>query len=76
MALVIRLTSMGKRGERKFRVIVAEKRSRRDGKPIDTLGWFEKSAGGIKKQIDSQKAKKWIANGAKPSPTVEKLLIA
>ena len=42
MALVIRLTRIGKKGERKFRVVVKEKRSRRDGKSIEVLGWYEK----------------------------------
>lgn len=74
MSLVIRLTKMGKKGERRFRVVVAEKRSKRDGLPIDVLGWFEKTEKGITKAIDVQKAKKWIQNGAKPSPTVEELI--
>lgn len=74
MSLVIRLTKMGKRGERRFRLVVAEKRSRRDGDPIDVLGWYEKTATGIKKNIDTKKAEKWISVGAHPSPTVKELL--
>ena len=42
MSLVIRLTRTGKKGERKFRIIVKEKRSRRDGTSLDMLGWYEK----------------------------------
>lgn len=76
MALIIRLTKMGKKGERRFRLVVAEKRSRRDGNPIDVLGWYQKTEKGITKKIDVKKAEKWISQGAKPSPTVEGLLKA
>lgn len=74
MSVVIRLTHIGKKGERRFRVVVKEKRSRRDGKAIEELGWFEKTVGGQKKEIDVNRAKYWIDHGAKPSPTVAKLL--
>lgn len=65
---------MGRKGQRQFRVVVAEKRSKRDGNPIDVLGWFEKTEKGIRKEIDVKKAKEWIANGAKASPTVAELI--
>ena len=42
MSLVIRFSKFGRRGEAKFRVVVKEKRSKRDGKPIDYIGFFEK----------------------------------
>lgn len=74
MALVIRLTKTGRKGERRFRLVVTEKRSRRDGNPVEYLGWYEKTTTGIKKEIDTEKVKKWIAQGAKASPTVAKLL--
>jgi len=74
MSLVIRLTRTGKKGERKFRVVVKEKRSRRDGGFIDMLGWYEKSVDNSKKKIDMEKYKKWVANGAQPSETVQKIV--
>ncbi len=73
MAVVIRLSRTGKRGERKFRVIVKEKRDRRDGKAIETLGFFEKGKNG-KKQIDKDRYQYWLSKGARPSLTVSKLL--
>ncbi|MBI2026030.1 MAG: 30S ribosomal protein S16 [Candidatus Levybacteria bacterium] len=42
MSVVIRSTRIGKRGERKFRIVVKEKRSARDGKAIELLGYYEK----------------------------------
>lgn len=74
MAVVIRLSRTGKKGERKFRVVVKEKRSRRDGDVIDSLGWYEKGKDGGKKQVDMDKYKYWVSKGAKPSLTVEKLV--
>lgn len=74
MSLVVRLTKVGRKGESKFRVIVTEKRSRRDGKPVETLGWFEKTTKGHKSEINKQRYNYWLSNGAKPSETVSKLL--
>lgn len=73
MAVVIRLTRTGKKGERKFRIVVMEKRSRRDGDPIDTLGWYEMGKDGGKKKLDNERYQYWISKGAAPSPTVAKL---
>lgn len=74
MSLVIRLTRTGKKGERKFRVVVKEKRSKRDGGYIDLLGWYEKSKDMKNKKIDMDKYKYWISNGAQPSNTVQELV--
>jgi small subunit ribosomal protein S16 len=74
MAVVIRLTRIGKKGERKFRIVVKEKRSRRDGDSIDMLGWYEKSIKGEQKKVDMEKYNAWIAKGAVPSPTVMKIV--
>ncbi len=74
MSLVIRLTRTGKRGERKFRVVVKEKRSKRDGGFLDLLGWYEKSPDNSKKKIDMEKYKHWVSQGAQPSATVAELV--
>lgn len=72
MSVVIRLARMGKRGERKFRIVVKEKRTRRDGDSIETLGSFEKgktSPQNLKKDRYSY----WLSVGARPSDTVAKI---
>lgn len=73
MSLVIRLSRTGKRGERKFRIVVNEKRSRRDGKAVEILGWYEK---GKEKDLtlDKERYNYWISKGALPSTTVFKLI--
>jgi small subunit ribosomal protein S16 len=74
MSLVIRLTRTGKKGERKFRLVVKEKRSKRDGGFIDMLGWYEMSKDNSKKKIDMKKYEHWISQGAQPSDTVRALV--
>ena len=72
MSLVIRLSRTGKKGERKFRVVVKEKRSKRDGGSIEILGWYTR--GEETKNIDKKRYDYWVSIGAKPSPTVAKLV--
>ena len=73
MSLVIRLSRTGKKGERKFRVVVKEKRSRRDGDNLEVLGWCEKGKTG-KKVLNNTRIQYWISQGAIPSTTVSGLL--
>lgn len=73
MSLVIRSSRIGKKGERKFRVVVKEKRSRRDGDSVEALGWYEKGKNG-KSQINLERYKYWLSVGARASSAVEKLV--
>lgn len=73
MSVVIRLARMGKRGERKFRIVVKEKRSRRDGDSIEMLGSFEKGEGKISSNLNRSRYKYWLSVGARPSDTVAKI---
>ncbi len=74
MALVIRFAKIGRRGERKYRIVVKEKRSKRDGKAIEFLGWYEKTTQGVTKEINTDKVKYWQERGAQLSPAVKALL--
>lgn len=69
--LVIRFTRTGKKGERKFRLVVKEKRSKRDGKPVDLLGYYEKTVTTITKQFDADKIKYWVSKGAQMTPAAK-----
>lgn len=73
MAVVIRLARVGKKGERKFRIVVKEKRSKRDGKAIENLGFFEKGEKNGAKNLNRERYKYWISQGARPSETVEQI---
>ena len=73
MAVKIRLTRMGDKKSPFYRVVVADSRTARDGKVIDTLGFFNPLSEEIK--IDNEKATKWIANGAQPTETARTILV-
>lgn len=72
--LVIRFTRSGRRGERKYRIVVKEKRSKRDGKALDFLGWYEKTATGVTKEVNMDKVKYWQERGAQLSPAIKAIL--
>lgn len=74
MSLVIRLSRTGKKGERKFRIVVKEKRSRRDGKSLETLGWYEFGTEKGLADINKDRYKHWLSVGAIPSQRVIKIL--
>ena len=74
--LVIRLTKTGHKGEAKYRLVVTEKRYRRDGSPAEYLGWVTKTTKGTQKDIDMERIKYWLSQGAQPSATVKKLIAA
>ena len=74
MAVKMRLTRMGAKKAPFYRVIVADSRSPRDGRFIDTIGTYNPLANPVEIKIDSEKAKKWLGNGAQPTETVKALL--
>ena len=74
MSVVIRLTKTGKKGESKYRLIVKEKRSKRDGKALEILGWYEKRVSGEKKDINKERLNYWLSKGAQTSQTVSKII--
>ena len=71
--LVIRSARMGKKGERKFRIVVKEKRSRRDGDFVELLGWYEKGAKG-EKVINTERVNYWVSKGALVSDAIQLLI--
>lgn len=75
MSLVIRFANAGKRGERKYHLVVCEKRSRRNGRPVEMLGFYEKKVGNtVHKTIDTAKVQEWIKKGAQLSASAKKVL--
>lgn len=74
MSVIIRLSKTGKKGESKYRIVVKERRSKRDGKFIELLGQFEKREAGNTNTINMERYKYWISVGAKPTPTVASLI--
>ena len=70
MAVSIRLRREGTKNRPYFRVVVADKRSPRDGKFIEAIGNYDPRKEGENFEIDLARAEYWVKNGAKPSETV------
>jgi small subunit ribosomal protein S16 len=73
MAVRIRLTRVGATKQPSYRVVVADSRSARDSRSIETLGHYNPRTEPVEFQVDAEKAKAWIAKGATPSDTVARL---
>ena len=70
----IRLRRMGAKKAPFYRIVVADQRSRRDGAPIEEIGYYNPMTEPADIKIDAEKAQKWLANGAQPTDTVRALL--
>jgi small subunit ribosomal protein S16 len=73
MAVRIRLTRVGATKQPSYRVVVADARSARDSRAIDTIGHYNPRTDPIELNVDADKAKAWLAKGAQPSDTVVRL---
>ena len=71
--LRIRLTRTGKRHSPSYRIIVAEKRSRRDGRYVDIIGHYNPSENPVKLVLDKMKLEDWQRKGAQISEGVRKV---
>ena len=74
MAVRIRLTRVGATKQPTYRVVVADARSARDSRAIETIGHYNPRTDPIELNIDADKATAWLAKGAQPSDTVVRLL--
>ena len=74
MAVRIRLTRVGSTKNPIYRIVVVDSRARRDGRAIETIGQSNPQMNPSLIEIDADKAKKWLGEGAQPSRTVKKLL--
>jgi|TARA_B110000240_G_scaffold192663_1_gene237181 small subunit ribosomal protein S16 len=70
--LKLRLKRGGRKGSPSYRLVIMEHSTRRDGRPIDEVGYYNP----ITKQssFDTTKIAHWLKVGAKPSQTVFNLL--
>jgi small subunit ribosomal protein S16 len=73
MAVRIRLTRVGAKKQPSYRVVVADARSARDSRAIETLGHYNPRTEPVEFVVDADKAKAWLDKGAQPSDTVVRL---
>jgi small subunit ribosomal protein S16 len=70
----MRLTRVGGKKDPVWRVVVADSRSPRDGRFIETIGRYNAQTDPSTIQLDEERARLWLDRGAQPSDAVRKLL--
>lgn len=65
---------MGAKRSPFYRIVVADSRSPRDGRQIETVGTYNPLTKPVELKINEESVLKWLQNGAKPSDTVRNLL--
>ena len=72
----LRMQRFGRRNHPFFRIAAIDKRTRRDGRVIEQLGWYDPIAADPTKQINLNvdRIKHWLSVGAQPSDTVRDFL--
>lgn len=74
MAVKIRLKRMGKIRAPYYRIVVADSRTKRDGRVIEEIGKYHPTEEPSFIEVDSERAQYWLGVGAQPSPQVLAIL--
>lgn len=74
MAVKLRLTRMGNKKRAFYRIVAINSASRRDGRPLEFLGYYNPMVSPAEVKIDMEKVQKWLDLGAQASDTVRTLL--
>ncbi len=74
MSVKIRLTRQGNKKRAFFRIVAMNSDARRDGRPLEFLGYYNPCANPAEIKIDAEKTRKWLSRGAEPTDTVRSLL--
>ncbi|QFQ91231.1 MULTISPECIES: 30S ribosomal protein S16 [Lacticaseibacillus] len=74
MAVKIRLKRMGSKRKPFYRVVVADSRSPRDGRFIESVGYYNPLTEPVDLKLDEDSILDWLQKGAQPSDTVRTLL--
>lgn len=74
MSVRLRLTRVGGKKDPIWRVVVADQRSPRDGRVIETVGRYNAQTDPSTITLDEERIRAWLARGAQPTATVRKLL--
>ena len=74
--VVIRLSRGGSKKRPFYTIVVSDKRSARDGRCIERIGYFNPIAAGkeVRLHLEHERAQYWLSQGAQPSARVQNLL--
>ena len=70
----VRLTRVGSRKNPIWRVVVADQRSPRDGRVIETIGRYNAQTEPSEIELDAERLRHWLDRGAQPTETVRRLM--
>jgi small subunit ribosomal protein S16 len=70
----LRLRRMGAKKAATYRIVAMDAKTRRDGRPIDTLGYYNPQITPATIKIDEERALYWLKEGAQPTETVRAIL--
>ena len=73
--LRIRLKRIGKKKQPAYRIVVADSRSPRDGRPVQEIGHYNPMTNPPEVVIDGDRALDWVSQGAQPSEAVNRILV-
>ena len=74
MAVKIRLLRMGKIRNPQYRIVVADSRTKRDGRAIEYIGVYHPKEEPSRIEVNSERAQYWLSVGAQPSEPVQRIL--
>ena len=74
MAVKLKLTRLGSKKHPFYRVVAATDETRRDGRPLEFLGYYNPMKDPIEVKLDADKIKEWLARGAEHTDTVRSLI--
>ena len=74
MAVKIKLTRLGKIRNPQYRIVVADARTRRDGRAIESVGKYHPKEEPSLIEVDSERVQYWLGVGAQPTDPVKRLL--
>ncbi len=74
MAVKIRLLRMGKIRNPQYRIVVADSRTKRDGRAIEFIGVYHPKEEPSLIEVNSERAQYWLSVGAQPSEPVQRIL--
>ncbi len=74
MAVKLKLTRLGSKKRPFYRVVAANNETRRDGRPLEMLGYYNPMTNPAEVKLDMEKINAWIAQGAEATDTVRALI--
>jgi small subunit ribosomal protein S16 len=74
LAVKIRLKRIGAKKAPVYRIVVADSRIQRDGKPIEELGYYDPTKDPAVYKVQEERALLWLERGAVPTPTAKTIL--